>query len=61
MFVACMFPFMLVHIDDVTLRYLTGASSILPSAFVSRQFAIAGLGFDQLSARFYIEQLGMQI
>jgi len=56
-----MFPFMLVHIDDVTLRYLTGASSILPSAFVSRQFAIAGLGFDQLSARFYIEQLGMQI
>lgn len=53
------FPLCSYTYDDVTRRCTPPARlRILPSAFVSRQFAIAGLGFDQLSARFYIKQSG---
>lgn len=48
-FPLCSYTLTMLHHDTPPARL-----RILPSAFVSRQFAIAGLGFDQLSARFYI-------
>lgn len=59
-FPLCSYTLTMLHHDTSLPHPQPARLHILPSAFVSRQFAIAGLGFNQLSARFYIKQSGMR-